>query len=61
MKPYKFNNKYLEPLLSKIEAEGKATFLAVWDFNFHHIKYNQHKGTVQFLGGPILESKGMRV
>ena len=27
MKPFKFNNKFLEPLLSKIKAEGKDTFL----------------------------------
>ena len=48
MKPYKFNNEFLEPLLSKIEVEGKATFSA-GDFNFHLIKYNQNKGTTEFL------------
>ena len=32
MKPYKFNKEFLEPLLSKIKAEGKDTFLA-GDFN----------------------------
>ena len=48
MKPYKFNNEFLEPLLSKIKAEGKETFLA-GDFNFNLIKYNQNKGTAEFL------------
>ena len=48
MKPYKFNNKFLEPLLSKIKAEGKDNFLA-GDFNFNLIKYNQNKGTAEFL------------
>ena len=48
MKPYKFNNEFLEPLLSKIKAEGKATFLA-GDFNFNLIKYNKNKGTAEFL------------
>ena len=37
MKPYKFNNEFLEPLLSKIKAEGKAKFLA-GDFSFNLIK-----------------------
>ena len=32
MKPYQFNKEFLEPLLSKIKAEGKGTFLAE-DFN----------------------------
>ena len=45
MKLFKFNNKFLEPLLFKIKAESKATFLAVWDLNFNLIKYNQNKGT----------------
>ena len=27
MKPYKFNNEFLEPFLSKIKAEDKVTFL----------------------------------
>ena len=48
MKPYKFNNEFLEPLLSKIKAEGKDTFLAR-DFNFNLIKYNQNKGIAEFL------------
>ena len=48
MKPYNFNNEFLEPLLSKIKAEGKGTFLA-GDFNFNLIKYNQNKGTAEFL------------
>ena len=48
MKPYTFNNEFLEPLLSKIKAEGKGTFLA-GDFNFNLIKYNQNKGTAEFL------------
>ena len=47
MKPYKFNNKFLESLLSKIKAEGKATFLA-GDFTFNLIKYSQNKGTAEF-------------
>ena len=47
MKPYKFNKKFLEPLLSKIKAQGKDNFLA--DFNFNLIKYNQNKGTAEFL------------
>ena len=34
MKPYKFNNEFLEP---KIKAEGKAKFLA-GDFSFNLIK-----------------------
>ena len=42
MKPYKFDNQFLEPLLSKIKAEGKAKFLA-GDVNFNLIKYNQNK------------------
>ena len=37
MKPYKFNNEFVEPFLSKIKAEGKVTFLA-GDFNFNLIK-----------------------
>ena len=48
MKPYKFNSEFLEPLLSKIKAEGKVTFLA-GDFNVNLIKYNQNKGTAEFL------------
>ena len=48
MKPHKFNNKFLEPLLSKIKAEGKDNFLA-GDLNFNLIKYNQNKGTAEFL------------
>ena len=48
MKPYKFNNEFLESPLSKIKAEGKDTFLA-GDFNFNLIRYNQNKGTVEFL------------
>ena len=48
MKPYKFNNKFLEPLLSKTKAEGKGTFLA-GDFNFNLLKYNQNKCTAEFL------------
>ena len=47
MKPRKFNNKFLESLLKKIKAEGKATFLA-GDFNFNLIKYNQSKGAAEF-------------
>ena len=43
MKPYKFNNEFLEPLLSKIKAEGKVTFLA-GGFNFNLIK---NKGTAE--------------
>ena len=37
MKPNKFNTKFLEPLLSKLKAEEKVTFLA-GDFNFNPIK-----------------------
>ena len=48
MKPYKFNNKFLKPLLSKIKAEGKAIFLA-GDFSLNLKKYNQNKGTTEFL------------
>ena len=48
MKPYKFNSEFLEPLLSKIKAEGKVTFLA-GDFYVNLIKYNQNKGTAEFL------------
>ena len=48
MKLYKFNNEFLEPLLSKIKAEGKDTFSAR-DFNFNLVKYNQNKGTAEFL------------
>ena len=48
MKPHRFKNKFLEPLLSKIKAKGKATFLA-GDFNFNLIKCNQNKGTAEFL------------
>ena len=48
MKPYKFNNKFLEPLVSKIKVADKATFLA-GDFNFNLVKYNQNKGTAEFL------------
>ena len=48
MKPYKFINEFLESLLSKIKAEGKATLLAT-DFNFNLMKYNQNNGTVEFL------------
>ena len=43
MKPYKFNNEFLEPLLPKVKAEGKIIFLDR-DFNFNLIKYNQNKG-----------------
>ena len=45
MKPYKFNSKFLESLLSKIKAEGEVTFLA-GDFNFN---FNQNKGNAEFL------------
>ena len=48
MKPYKFNNKFLELFLSKIKAGVKTTFLA-GDFNFNLKKYNQNKGTTEFL------------
>ena len=48
MKPYKFNNEFLKSLLSKIQAEGKVTFLAGY-FNFSLIKHNQNKGTAEFL------------
>ena len=48
MKPYKFNSEFFEPLLSKIKAEGKVTFLA-GDFNVNLVKYNQNKGTAEFL------------
>lgn len=47
VKPYKFNNEFLEPLLSKIEAEDKATFLA-GDFNFNFIKCNQIRALQSF-------------
>ena len=47
MKPYKFINEFLESLLSKIKAEGKATLAT--DFNFNLMKYNQNNGTVEFL------------
>lgn len=47
MKPHKLNKKFLESLLQKIKAEGKATFLA-GEFNFNLIKYNQSKGTTEF-------------
>lgn len=46
MKPYNFNNKFLEPLLSKIIAEGKAAFFA-GDFNL--MKHKQSKGFSEFL------------
>ena len=39
MKPYEFNNKFQEPLLSKTKVEGIATFLTRY-FNF--------KGTIEF-------------
>ena len=48
MKPYTLNNKFLEPLLSKIKAEDKITIL-VRDFNFNLIKYRQNKGSAEFL------------
>ena len=48
MKPYTLNNKFLEPLLSKIKTEDKITIL-VRDFNFNLIKYRQNKGSVEFL------------
>ena len=48
MTPYKFNNEFLEPLLSKIKAEGKATLLAR-DFNSNFITYNQIRGIAEFL------------
>ena len=44
----KFNNEFLEPLLSKIRAESKTTVLA-GDFNLSFIKYNKNKGTAKFL------------
>ena len=47
-KPYTLNNKFLEPLLSKIKAEDKITIL-VRDFNFNLIKYRQNKGSAEFL------------
>ena len=47
MKPHKFNNKFFQPLLSKIKAESNATFLAD-DFNFNLIKYSHNKGTAEF-------------
>ena len=48
MKPYTLNNKFLEPLLSKIKAEDKIT-IPVRDFNFNLIKYRQNKGSAEFL------------
>ena len=48
MKPYTLNNKFLEPLLSKIKAEDKITIL-VRDFNFNLIKYRQNKGSAESL------------
>ena len=48
MKPYRFNDEFLEPLLSKNKAEGKVIFLP-GDFNFNLIKYNQNKDTGEFL------------
>ena len=47
MKPYKINKKFLVPLLSKIKADGKVSFSM--EFNFNLIKYNQNKGTSEFL------------
>ena len=48
VKAYQFKNEFLEQLLSKIKAEGKATFLAGY-LNFNLIKYNQNSGTSEFL------------
>ena len=48
MKPYKFNSDFLELLLTKIKDEDKMAMLA-GDFNFNLTKYNQNKGTSNFL------------
>ena len=50
VKPYKFNNEFLEPLLSKTKAKGKVTLLAD-DFNFNFIQPKQRHWRVS--GTPL--------
>ena len=48
MKNQKFNNEFLNILLTKLSIENKPTIIAT-DFNLNLIKYLQNRGVNQFL------------